>query len=374
MKILVLEINYKLGNMLRTSGVDFYRLIQPMKALRDNTGWEIELRKDPFDGYPEKNWREIARNFDIIYTGYNMDKPEGYIELLFACLKEGTKLVVDVDDNIFEVQDDNPVYPRFKVGAKEGTVIRSIIENNPYLTCTTQELKDRILHFTKRPADSIEVLDNSIDEDVYYATPKKKSLHLFYSGTHTHKKDINLPEFKNALKRVMLEHPNLEFHSIGMYEPEFQIMFKKRYKFIDGSANFPTFINIWRDEIKNVGIGLCPLQDSEFAKCKSSVKWKEYSAGFCVTIASNVYPYKPVIENGKTGFLCSTEEEWYKAMTSMIENNEYRKNVVKNANREVMKKYNAKKNWVKYRDYFEKIYVPKIIVDRDVVFGDLQKR
>jgi len=374
MKILVLEINYKLGEMLRTSGVDFLRLIQPMKYLQQNTGWEIELRKDPFDGYPEKNWREIARNFDIIYTGYNIDKPEGYIELLFACLKEGTKLVVDVDDNIFEVGEDNPTYPRFKVDAKEGMTIRSIIENNPYLTCTTQALKDRILHFTKRPADSIEVLDNNIDTTVYEATKHKKSLNLFYSGTHTHKLDVNLPEFKSALKRVMLEHPKLEFHSIGMYEPDFQIMFGKRYKFIDGSANYPTFVNIWRDEIKNVGIGLCPLHTSFFAQAKSSIKWKEYSAGYCATIASNVKPYSPDIQNGVTGFLCSTEEEWYNAMTELITNEGRRKQMAKNAHREVLKKHNIKENWRKYKTFFERIYTPKIIVDRDITFTELVKK
>ena len=371
MKILVLEINYKLGEMLRTSGVDFLRLIQPMKYLQQNTGWEIELRKDPFDGYPEKNWREIARNFDIIYTGYNIDKPEGYIELLFACLKEGTKLVVDVDDNIFEVGDDNPTYPRFKDGAKEGVVIRSIIENNPYLTCTTQALKDRILHFTKRPADSIEVLDNNIDPTVYEATKHKKSLNLFYSGTHTHKLDVNLPEFKSALKRVMLEHPKLEFHSIGMYEPDFQIMFGKRYKFIDGSANYPTFVNIWRDEINNVGIGLCPLQTSFFAQSKSAVKRYEYGAGWLPVVASKVLPYTNVIKDGIDGFLCSTEEEWYRAITLLVDNPTLRKNMAIASHRYVINHKEIHKGWIKYRDYFEKIYTPKIIADRDVTFTKL---
>ena len=71
------------------------------------------------------------------------------------------------------------------------------------------------------------------------------------------------------------------------------------------------------------------------------------------TVASWVYPYHapidgtPVIQDGKTGFLVETKEEWVETLQKLIDNPELRQKIGKAA-------YNAvKKNW-QYKDHISK--------------------
>jgi glycosyltransferase involved in cell wall biosynthesis len=64
-------------------------------------------------------------------------------------------------------------------------------------------------------------------------------------------------------------------------------------------------------------VSLVPLKNTKFNNCKSDLKISE--AGFSKTavIASNVTPYKQVIEHGVTGILVKDKGEWKEAIESM---------------------------------------------------------
>jgi glycosyltransferase involved in cell wall biosynthesis len=64
-------------------------------------------------------------------------------------------------------------------------------------------------------------------------------------------------------------------------------------------------------------VALAPLLNTKFNRCKSELKVIE--AGYTKTaiIASNTTPYKDTIIHNKTGILCSTPDDWRKAVAEM---------------------------------------------------------
>lgn len=91
-------------------------------------------------------------------------------------------------------------------------------------------------------------------------------------------------------------------------------------------------------------IGIAPLTNSKFNQSKSHIKWMEYSMYEIPTVASKVYPYSKdilgikTIEDGVTGILCENGE-WEKKLSMLIEDEELRRKIGKQA-----KEYVAK-NW-----------------------------
>jgi len=61
-------------------------------------------------------------------------------------------------------------------------------------------------------------------------------------------------------------------------------------------------------------IALAPLSDHPFNDSKSPVKVLEYCALGIPVIASDHHVYRPHVQHGVTGFLCSTPGEWREAM------------------------------------------------------------
>lgn len=351
-RLLVLEMNYSLNNQpIRTSAVDYYRLIQPATHLQE--WFEVEVRKDPFEGHSEKNWEEIVKNFDIIWTGYNIHSEMAYVHIRVLCLKYGKKLVIDLDDNIWQITPDNPVYPRLHKGTPDLHKITCILSDVEYVTATTPYLKSRILDETRNR--NVTCFDNTVDIPAYDVKKQEhEGINLFYAGTQTHLWDVNQPAFKNALRRIFDEFPQVKLTMLGLYTLEYQKLFKGRFRHIPGDSDFPKYMDIWKREVATADIALAPLIGNDFTRCKTAVKYYEYSANAIPTIASNVQPYRKVIEPGN-GILCSSEEEWYQALKRLIENEQERREMGERAKEWVKANRNPQGMKHKYHDFFQGI-------------------
>ena len=79
-------------------------------------------------------------------------------------------------------------------------------------------------------------------------------------------------------------------------------------------------------------IGLAPLRDSDFNKCKYFNKFLEYTLVGTAGIYSNCEPYTLVVRNRENGFLAdNTEESWFRTICDAIDDHELRKTCVNNA-------------------------------------------
>ncbi len=240
-KILGLSTHYTdNGDTKRVSGVDYARIINPLEYLKDHPDFEIELRNDPVKGYGEKNWDELTKKFDIIYSSY-IDSPWGYVNLALWSRKNGCIWVTDVDDNLWQVPKPSPVYKHYHPGSEQLHFVSCSLEDTPYLTTTNMFLKRRLSQYVNKQQDKIKVLPNYIDLSLYdYKKLIKKptdKIILSYAGTSTHLVDVFEPGFKNAITRILKEFPNVEIHMGGLFLVQLKTLWGHQYKHIMGKSD-----------------------------------------------------------------------------------------------------------------------------------------
>ena len=84
----------------------------------------------------------------------------------------------------------------------------------------------------------------------------------------------------------------------------------------------------YREYMKNqrFDIGLAPLKNDEFSKCKYINKFIEYTTQGIVGVYSKTEPYTYVVNDGANGFLSDdSADSWYHALSTAIRNTELRK-------------------------------------------------
>lgn len=147
----------------------------------------------------------------------------------------------------------------------------------------------------------------------------------YFSGSFTHNDDFEL--VKPILLRLLKKYGNLQLHLVGELDlPEDLAEYNEkivRHPFVD-----------WKklpELIASVDINIAPLEQGIFNEAKSENKWVEAALVKVPTVASNVGAFTRMIENGKTGFLCSNTEEWEKALSVLIEDKEERAKIAENA-------------------------------------------
>jgi glycosyltransferase involved in cell wall biosynthesis len=158
-----------------------------------------------------------------------------------------------------------------------------------------------------------------------------------------------------VVAKIMDKYPNVYFESMGAIGNKDLKLFncfsesaKLRSDILPSTWTFkeyPKHLSTMKWDI-----GIAPLVDSAFTRCKSHIKFLEYSMYKIPTIASRVYPYyvnsygREIIEHEKTGLLVKPKE-WFDALEDLICNADKRKLLGENAH------IHVKENW-QYNDEF----------------------
>lgn len=91
-------------------------------------------------------------------------------------------------------------------------------------------------------------------------------------------------------------------------------------------------------------IGLAPLIDSRFNRCKSINKWIEYTSCGIVTVASQGLIYDSVCKVGG-GLLAATADEWTEALNKAITHQDLRRTTLQRAQALLGEEYSPERHW-----------------------------
>jgi glycosyltransferase involved in cell wall biosynthesis len=157
----------------------------------------------------------------------------------------------------------------------------------------------------------------------------------YFSGSITHNSDIEL--IIPALIKILKEFKNIKLLFLGELDlphdlKKFSSKIIKK-PFVDWSK-LPQLI-------ANVDINIAPITNNIFNAAKSENKWVEAALVKVPTVASNYGAFKKVINNGKTGLLCNTTEDWYNQLKTLILDRNLRKTIAENAFDVCKEKYNS---------------------------------
>ena len=234
--------------------------------------------------------------------------------------RAGHLVVTFCDDDLLNLPNSEPTIPWRKKG------LTKCLANSDVIWSSSQYILEKYKALTagKRTAVTDTIINpeeiKGIDLDrvgdkvkiVYAAAPSHASLFESYIGPIVPK----LTEtFGNNISFTFISvHPQVEGSNCdylhGMPLSEYREYMKEQ----------------------QFDIGLAPLHDDDFSKCKYFNKFLEYTTQGVVGIYSNVEPYTYVVKNGETGLLADNKpESWYKALSYAIENSQLRKKCVRNA-------------------------------------------
>jgi len=251
-------------------------------------------------------------------------------KLVDFCRKKGTSLVYSIDDNLIDLNNNEP--GRIRPTIQEKNLIRYFIREADGVIVSTRTLKERLENLNER----IFVLENALDEkliEIDRKIPKRDDkLILGYMGTYTHDRDFM--EIYPALRKIIYKYKErVHIEVVGALSEDKLLKSIPNATRLDtrGNVEYPKF---WEWMNKNVhwDMAIAPLIKNEFTKCKSDIKYLDYAALGAPTICTNFAPYEESVIHKKNGLIVENDTgSWIDAMEALINDEELRLRLRRNA-------------------------------------------
>jgi len=299
-----------------------YRVLHKQEQLR-SLGIESAVKADlSFD--EESLLRALSCDVLYLYrVGYN-PLVEEIIERARA---RAIPVVFDTDDLVFEPDLVHWVDPLRTMTSEQVAQYyegvwryqQTLLESD-YVVTSTEHLAELARHhgkpvFVHRNAVSQKMIETA----AALAAPRKEkrvrdAVVLGYSsGTDTHRRDV--AEIADALAEILTRYANVELFIMGPVAlPEVLSPFSDR---IRRSALVP-----WEDFLpllNSFDVNLAPLEPKNpFCRSKSEIKYTEAALLGIPTVASRIDAFEFAIQDGTTGFLAGTTDEWVTALERLV--------------------------------------------------------
>lgn len=319
-------IKNDLDNLLPT---EYVRLIIPFYHLF------LEKNFKPYIFSVNDLKEENFINVDVVIVQRDAIGVNAAKMLIEICKTNEIKLIYEIDDDLLGIDENHPDYNEF---CDKKEVIQYLISNSDIVVVSTEYLKEKLISLNSNieviknfSNDMLNLKNNSFNSDI---------LKIGYMGTLTHKNDVKLIEraVDNVKDYFSKKGKKVIFETVGVSDEEIDCaeQIKIPFKY----SKYPYFIR-WLKRIVDWDIALAPLENIEFNKSKSEMKYLEYTSLGVPGIYSDFGTYGEVIENKNNGILIKNNsvEEWQSAIIDLIENTDLRESIVKNAHEYIENNY-----------------------------------
>jgi len=160
---------------------------------------------------------------------------------------------------------------------------------------------------------------------------KTKSRIIGWIGTAGNYQYLEMIE--PALNKVLSTFPNAKLQIISNKFPSFFKHFGDQLEFV------PWQSGIENELLPQFTIGIMPLADNEWTRGKCAFKMLQYMAAGVPVVTSPVGVNKEILDSDSVGFAANNNNEWIKAMSTLLQSPEVAKNLGENGRRVVEKKY-----------------------------------
>ncbi|MBI4023464.1 MAG: hypothetical protein HY360_00690 [Verrucomicrobia bacterium] len=249
----------------------------------------------------------LISNVDITPANFEFFK-----QLVAFCNLRKKLVICDFDDFYGDVPESNP----FRKCTLPWDFVRQIMGMAHVITVTGRELQQALAPFHPR----IVVLPNMIDFRKFTPRPRQsKTLRIGWAGGASHLRDLLL--IAESIRGLQKKH-RFEFIVYGMFadftkpteiivkhaiqprevDDPFHRAFVEFARQMHGVEYTTKPVQLYQDFPQSLAqldldIGLCPIEDNLFNRCRSALKFYQYAAVQTAAVASKVYPYsdEPVL-------------------------------------------------------------------------------
>ena len=296
---------------------------------------------------------------DVVVIWRTRFNPE--IERLIGAARAGgARIVFDIDDLMFRPELATTEFIdgiRSQCFLPEDVAahfddIRRVLVAADICTCTTTELAQHIRAFQK----AAYVVPNGFDEAFHRASRLAVRVRRmqaadglvrigYASGTRTHQRDFAAAA--GAIARVLRERPDCRlvlFRASDSLDPVLKVEEFPVFDTLSGQIEWREMVPLQElpHELARFDINTAPLElGNPFCEAKSELKYFEAALVEVCTVASPTGPMRRAIREGKTGLLAGTEEEWYRALTRLVDEPALRRRIGHAAYLDVLWSYSA---------------------------------
>lgn len=344
------------------SAVGFYRIIQPARAIADNKlARVVTLPFNPGESLSSVSieaLENVIKWADVALFS-RLDNPASLAVMKAIKGTYHIPVLMELDDLPMELNEDSWAFEQYRRD-------RPFTEyNDPALWAieqmkasdgiivTNRYLEARIAKLVPDKASKIHIIPNTIDTEKLkpILKEKKDNIIIGWQGGSNHKYDLE--QAREGILRILKEFPHVRFKTFG-YNPEWAKNNKQceHVEWINFGQYYNTLPKLGFD------IGIAPLVDNSFNRCKSNLRWLEYSALGIPAVLSAVGPYL-TIKHNYNGFSATTEHDWYIQLKYLLTHPKKRQFLAQNAKKSILKLYNPKryaKRYVRLFSYYATKY------------------
>jgi len=205
-----------------------------------------------------------------------------------------------------------------------------------------------LAEYAERYNSSVHIWPTVVDTDYYQVRGVRDPgpVRVGWSGSH-HTLKMCLPILKNAIESLA-KIRDFEFIVIANQKPDLNWA-EVNWRYIPWSPE---------NEVEGIGqidIGLMPLADSPFERGKCGLKAIQYMAVGTPALVSPVGVNSEIVDHGKNGFHCESDDDWVQYAAKLIDNEEMRNEFGEKAARKVREMYSVNSLLPKMINLFEEL-------------------
>jgi glycosyltransferase involved in cell wall biosynthesis len=267
-------------------------------------------------GFPPNDPRLATQ--DVIFV--QRINHEFFLEWIPAMQQAGKKIVLDMDDNIWEIPSGNLAHRYYpKEITRRMTEIVKLVDA---VTTSTIPLGEYISKWNP----NVVVVPNMIHSTYAYKEMiNNEKLRIGWAGSYTHAFEFPAELIKYLRDRT-INKKDVEIIFSGFAPNYVKGFVHEVHGWVDADNWLEFLFNL------NLDIGFAVVENNMFNKCKSNLKFLEYSGCSVPTIARSQYPYDNSIDHNETGLIVTHDKRgWNEAFDQLINDKSERDRLRKNA-------------------------------------------
>ena len=239
----------------------------------------------------------------------------------------GCTVAVLCDDDLLNLPADTATVPWRKAGLKR------TLQNAHAVISSSQYIREKYICLTidkrKVRIDTVVTPEEVQRARELLKRPKKDSVKIVYAGAPSH-----VALFDRYIRPVIPEliaryGKGISFTFVGVRPDLSEFEEKTDITYVNGMplAEYRKYMSE-----QNFDVGLAPLNNDNFSKCKYFNKFLEYSLQGVVGVYSNLEPYTYVVRHQENGFLTDNgADNWLNALEEAIDDQQQRQCCLGNA-------------------------------------------
>lgn len=243
---------------------------------------------------------------------------------LKALRAAGYKIIYDLDDNVWQLPQGNPMKRIFQSVQEH---FDPCVAEAHVITVSTRGLQSMVEQKLGYLGKPVILCQNAVDTRLYrdYTVGRDDGQTVIgWAGTNTHWHDVK--EAWGVLPEVLDEFKYVRMEFVGQPPPEkIQKHERVRMRAWSPVGEFPGRLASWGWDI-----ALAPLEQHRFNVSKSPIKLIEAAISKTPTLCSDVGPYHDFCALGGDDLrwlLCSFESQWGKKLRRLVAEPEWRRHL-----------------------------------------------